>query len=258
MKPDWNNNTPLIGGGMILGSIVFGFLLVISNDIGIFEWAYQHQALAAGMLGVFAAGVTAILINLQIQQNYRFNKDARERRLIAAKSTFPLVLSDFTEYGKTCFQLSLGMCSGQIREPEIPYLEPKHIETIKECIEQADFIDQRQLSKFLRLYQVQRSRLYHAIENYSPWSEGEIEENRISHNEIADKKIFGNGGYLYSSAELYLSVNDLWKFWDESLTSKFEKKKSEGIKSLFIFHTAYNFEDWPLFIEHFKKTIDID
>ena len=249
--------TPLVFGGACLGVMCFGLLFEICSRTSLLEWIYNHEALAAGILGILAASVTALLILWQIRQQYRIANDSRERRLEAVKSVIPLTISELSAIFHESFRTSLRMCKGENFKPVLPELDDLHIDALKTCVEHGDIRQQKFLLKLLRQLQIQRSRLRDAIEKYEPLTEDELIEIRRRGNEYADLRTFASGGYLYSSALVSLMVDELWDYVGPKESRDPMGSRASRIAKLFIFHSDEQPEDWPKFIEHFMNTADI-
>ncbi|MBN8196855.1 hypothetical protein [Thalassospira povalilytica] len=251
-----NEVTPLVFGGALLGVVCFGLLIEISSRTNLIKWVYEHETLAAGVLGVLAAVVTALLILWQIRQQYKVVNDERERQLVAAKSAMPLVIAGLHDISIDSFVTSLDMCKGRNISPELPELDPTYVEALKVCIEHSDQALQKSLSKFIREMQVQRSRLSRAISEYKPWPVYKVIQNQSQQNAIADKATLTNGGYLYSSALVVMMVEELWGQVGPSDGHGEIGSRASRIENLFIFQGNEPPEDWPLFIGHFQRTAD--
>jgi hypothetical protein len=247
---------PLIVGGGIIGAVITGLICTVTIDTGLKDWAYDHEALAAGILGVLAASFTALILIWQISVSQEFQIVQRRRRLAAARSTFPLVLSELTDYTGKCFKMSLDMAAEKDIQPALPDISPTHIDVFKECIEQANEKDQAKLSLYLREFQVQRSRLQGAIDSYRPSADRSPDTNQVGNSEKYDRNAMAGGGYVYSSALLALLTEELWGFARNDDSSSDIKSRAERIEKLFFFDTDYDVENFPTFVSHFKRTAD--
>lgn len=248
MINDWNQQMPVFVGGILLGIMISGMIAGISMGTGLVDWIYLHENLSAGLIAVTAGVITSLILIWQIRQQYGFRKDALNRRLIAAKSTLPLALSDFTEYANECWLLSIRLAKGEEFTPLIPTIEDTHIEVFRECIEFADPENQEKLASLLRLYQLQRSRLRGAIDRYRPQPTRTQPE--------ADRRAARLGGYLSSSAVLILDLNELWAFARNNSSDEVLVPISDRIDNMFTFNSDEIPENWPMFITHLQRSMD--
>jgi len=248
--------TPLVFGGAILGIVCFGLLIEISSRSGLNDWIYNHETLAAGILGVGAASMTALLVLWQIRQQYKVVNDERERQLVAAKSAMPLVISGLHEVSAMSFETALRMSKGEAFTPDLPELNDDYVTALKVCIQHSEPVLQKALSRFIRELQVQRARLTRAISSYQPWSEQKRLENAKTGNALADKATLTNGGYLYSSALVVMMVDELWELVGPEDGQVHVPSRARRIENLFIFGCKEVPENWPIFIGHFQRTAD--
>jgi hypothetical protein len=246
---------PVFVGGMIVGTQVLGFMVLIAANGNLIQWILNHQPLGAGLIGVFAASFTSLILIWQIRQNYKFREDTQNRRLMAAKSTMPLVLADFTGYAETSFGIAVQMARGEEFALTMPEITNSHLQIFKECIESADDQDQRKLSELLKLYQLQKSRLRAAINEYRPWTEEKRQANQQSENRTADEQTITGNGNLFSSVELSLAIRELWAFARSDSQFEVLIERSERVENLFVFADEFP-EDWQRFIAFFIRIMD--
>jgi len=141
------------------------------------------------------------------RQNYRFRADDRRSRLNSARSVLPLVLAEFSEYGRTSFILSLGIIKKQENIPEIPNIRDINISIIRECIENSGGEYKKKLLNLLKVYQVQRSRLREAVAEFVVPDAGERIYGGYNPDDQMHQAI-----HLESCVELIILLNRLWAF----------------------------------------------
>lgn len=251
---------PIYVGGFVAG-IIFGYLiLVILEGSRSISWALEHEALAAGLLGIFAAGMTAVLLFWQIVETRKAEMRSRLRKLEASKTELVFVLSELTTYSRECLKISLDMCMGANYSPVAPAIPSRTFEVLRRCVEHANDPHFTILRELIVSLQIQDSRLRGAIEEYEPWSADEFEENIATGNVFADERAIAGGGYVYSSALIHIIVNELWAFARSLQVDEISLKRADRISNLFMFLDDENFrydpQNWPQFIAHFQRTAD--
>jgi hypothetical protein len=147
------------------------------------------------------------------------------------------------------------MARGEEFALTMPEITNSHLQIFKECIESADDQDQRKLSELLKLYQLQKSRLRAAINEYRPWTEEKRQANQQSENRTADEQTITGNGNLFSSVELSLAIRELWAFARSDSQFEVLIERSERVENLFVFADEFP-EDWQRFIAFFIRIMD--
>ena len=170
--PRWKKIGPLILWS--IGFIYFFAMVVI--PLWGWDWRYAQsvwdrwQSLNTGILALVAALWTLRILRAQIQQTSSHFDTERQAKERAATSVLSGALSEVVEYARqsaaTISQMLAAPDEMEIgetgnREPfHVPVLSVEVITTIKECIEFAREEEAaKALSRILKWYQVQRSRL---------------------------------------------------------------------------------------------------
>ena len=242
IESNFDSHLPTFAGGIILGCILAGIAFLISRESHFQNWIYDHEALSAGLAGVFAAAFTTLILIWQIRQNHKFREDSRNRRLNAATSTLSLALADYSDYASECLLVCVKMARGRDFSPAMPKLVDNHLNVLKECIEDAPSEIQSKLRKLISLYQVQRSRLH-----------GEIQEYDVA--EWHPQKYIYSGA-LYSSMELVLEIQEHWAFARSDDSLIISVPKSERTGNLLLLYQNELPDNWDEFIRHFRETVD--
>lgn len=145
-------------------------------DIVLFAWLRDWQTLAAGVLALAAAAITAFYLRKQIGQSELQERARIRRRHFAVRSILPLALSALTDYAegsaKTLIAV-LGHAKGKMIPRgslviEVPETPVSAIETLREMIEFSDDYTGSYLASLIAQIQVQRSRLVDLREYLAP------------------------------------------------------------------------------------------
>lgn len=247
---------PVFFGGVLTGAVLTGLVFSIGADAKWIPWAYEHQNLAAGLMGSLAATFTSLILVWQIKNARDAAYRERQSKLAASKSVLPLALADFTGYARRSLAMSLDMSLGVAFTPEVPTIPDTHIETFQNCIAYADEDNRERLSALMKEYQIQRSRLQTAVSEYQP-----NPANVLYTPQEADHRAMFGGGQMFSSALLNCMIQELYAFARDSERDNETRSRADRIESIFFFLGegqvgSYDADDWPNFIAHFKRMAD--
>lgn len=156
--------------GILLGAV--GALVLawcIDADV-----AGTFRSSIVEIFGIIAALVAAVLALLGVQRQIQLQQDQaheeRQRDLRASIAVLPLVLSDFSEICRSCFDASLDPAE-ILRNPSrraellgLADVDQTYVEILQNCIRYSDDVSTNWLTLILRQYQVCRARYGSLIE----------------------------------------------------------------------------------------------
>lgn len=163
-------------GGILTGLVMFGLIATIVNSSSIVDWAYEHEALAAGLLAIFAAAMTTLILVWQIRQRYLIREDEKRRKFLSASNVMPLIFSEISRYFIQSATTAVKIQKEEPGEYELQELPDGTISAIRASMEFADPQVSRLLYSYCSKIQVQRSRLTSKIEWFN---EGRVTTNSV-------------------------------------------------------------------------------